>query len=139
MLIGALADATAVPAKTLRYWEAEGLLPPPARTRGGYRNYPDGAVERVAFIRQAQTAGLTLRQIEQILAVRDSGQAPCTSAIAVVDERLSDLDARLRELHRVRGDLTRLRAHLEALDPADCDPADICSAVTKAHVDPDRH
>ena len=43
MLIGALADATGVPAKTLRYWEAEGLLHEPARTTGGYRDYANSS------------------------------------------------------------------------------------------------
>jgi DNA-binding transcriptional MerR regulator len=76
MLIGALAKATGVPAKTLRYWEAEGLLPAPARTDGGYRDYPVETADRVAFIRHAQSAGLTLRQIGEILAIRDDGHPP---------------------------------------------------------------
>jgi DNA-binding transcriptional MerR regulator len=130
MLIGALAEATGVPAKTLRYWESEGLLHAPARTEGGYRDYRDGTIDRIAFIRHAQTAGLTLRQIGEILAIRDGGQAPCAHATDLVDERLADLEARLRELQDTRDALAQLRHRLEALDPADCDPTAICSAVT---------
>jgi DNA-binding transcriptional MerR regulator len=130
MLIGALAKATGVPAKTLRYWEAEGLLPAPARTDGGYRDYPVETADRVAFIRHAQSAGLTLRQIGEILAIRDDGHPPCAHTTVLVDERLTDLEARLRELQETRDVLAQLRQRLTALDPTDCDPTAICSAVT---------
>lgn len=130
MLIGALADATGVPAKTLRYWEGEGLLHEPVRTAGGYRDYPTEAVDRVAFVRHAQAAGLALRQIREVLAVRDGGQPPCRHAAALVDERLTDVEGRLAELERTRATLRDLRRRLAELDPADCDAAAVCSAMT---------
>jgi DNA-binding transcriptional MerR regulator len=132
VLIGALADATGVPAKTLRYWEAEGLLHEPARTDGGYRDYRQDTVDRVAFIRHAQAAGLTLRQISAILAIRDAGDAPCAHAARLVTERLEDVEARLRELRETRASLLELRRRLERLDPTDCDPAAVCSAISSA-------
>src|SRR5215472_16787460 len=49
-----------VPAKTIRFWEDQRLLPPPDRTPAGYRDYGPGVLERLAFIRHAQAAGLTL-------------------------------------------------------------------------------
>jgi DNA-binding transcriptional MerR regulator len=129
VLIGALADATGVPAKTLRYWEAEGLLHAPARTSGGYRDYPAQAVDRVVFIRRAQAAGLTLRQIGEIVALREDGRAVCGHAADLVEERLVDVEARLRELEQTRAALRDLRRRLDDLDPADCDPTSVCSAI----------
>ncbi|MBW3619519.1 MAG: heavy metal-responsive transcriptional regulator [Actinobacteria bacterium] len=131
MLIGELAEATGVTAKTLRYYEQQGLLPAPDRTAGGYRDYDPAIVQRVAFIRQAQAAGLTLRQIGEVLAVRDDGRAPCQHVAEVVDERLGDVEARLRKLRRTRDQLRRLRSRLDELDPADCPPGEICRAVTR--------
>lgn len=132
MLIGVLADATGVPAKTLRYWEAAGLLAEPARTDGGYRDFAEDTVDRVAFIRRAQAAGLTLRQISEILTIRDDGMAPCQHAAELVSERLADVEARLRELEQTRTALRQLRQRLAKLDPVQCDPAAICSAMTRA-------
>lgn len=129
MLIGQLATATGVTTKTLRYYESEGLLHPPARTPGGYRDYPGEAVDRVVFMREAQRAGLTLRQIREVLAVRDGGDAPCAHVAAVVDARLADVERHLRELRRTRARLVALRRRLDGLDPADCASDDICSAV----------
>jgi DNA-binding transcriptional MerR regulator len=132
MRIGGLADATDVTTKTLRYYEAAGLLPPPGRERNGYRDYPSSAVDRVVFIRHAQAAGLTLRQIGEILAVRDGGRAPCRHAADLVDDRLAEVEERLRELRDTRAQLRRLQQRLVALDPTDCAPAAICSAIPPA-------
>ena len=132
MLIGVLADATGVPAKTLRYWEDAGLLPQPPRTDGGYRDYSGETVDRVAFIRHGQAAGLTLRQISEILTIRDGGMAPCVHAADLVNERLAEIEARLHELEQTRAALRLLRHRLAELDPVNCDPAAICSAMTPA-------
>lgn len=77
MLIGDLGAAAGLSAKTIRFYEQFGLLPAPPRTPGGYRDYPAGATSRLAFIRRAQAAGLTLAEIGNILHIRDGGQAPC--------------------------------------------------------------
>lgn len=132
MFIGELAETTGVPAKTLRYWEAEGLLHEPPRTDGGYRDYPVDIVDRVAFIRHAQGAGLTLRQISEIVAIRDDGRVPCGHTAGLVSQRLQEVEARLRELEQTRAALRGLRRRLDALDPADCDPGAICSAMSPA-------
>lgn len=129
MLIGDVAARTGVSAKTLRFYEHRGLLHEPARTAGGYRDYDERAVERVAFIRRAQEAGLTLRQIGEVLAVRDDGRPPCTHVERVVAARLADVEQRLAELERVRDELSVLRDRLADLDAADCDPDRICTAV----------
>jgi DNA-binding transcriptional MerR regulator len=129
MRIGQLATATGVTAKTLRFYEAEGLLPEPDRTPAGYRDYPADATGRVAFIRQAQAAGLTLAQIGQILAIRDHGQPPCQHVAALVDQRLDDVTHRLAELEQTRDELLALRDRLTDLDPADCHDTDICAAI----------
>jgi DNA-binding transcriptional MerR regulator len=128
MLIGELASATGVTTKTLRFYEADGLLPEPDRTAGGYRDYPTGAVDRV-FIRQAQAAGLTLAQIGQILAIRDGGEPPCGHVADLVAARLDDVEQRLEELERTRAELLALRRRVDDLDPAECQDGAICSAI----------
>ena len=129
MLIGHLAEATGVTTKTLRFYEDEGLLPEPARTPAGYRDYPNEAVDRVRFIRHAQAAGLTLADIGQILTIRDGGEPPCDHVSQLVDHRLVEIDRRLTELEHTRAELHALRRRLDTLDPADCDDTGICAAI----------
>lgn len=132
MLIGELATRTGVSTKTLRFYEQRGLLHAPARTPGGYRDYDDAACERVRFIRRAQGAGLTLRQIGEVLTIRDGGQAPCAHVSRSVAEQLDQVEARLTELERTREDLHALQDRLGHLDVADCSDDAICAAITTA-------
>lgn len=120
MRIGELAEHAGVTAKTLRFYEAEGLLPDPGRTSSGYRDYDLAAVDRVAFVRAAQAAGFTLRQVREVLAIQDEGLAPCRHVAELVAERLAEVERRLAELEHTRTRLRQLDERTRRLDPADC-------------------
>ena len=120
MRIGEAAGEAGVTAKTVRFWEDQHLLPPPARTAAGYRDYGPAIVERLAFIRHAQAAGLTLDAIRQVLDLRDGGQPPCVHVTGLIAQRLGQVEARLAELTRTRDQLVILAARAAAQDPADC-------------------
>ena len=121
MRIGELAAISGVTAKTIRFWEAKGLLPDPARTRSGYRDYDADTLERLDFIRHAQTAGLTLAEIRQVLEISDTGQPPCGHVADLIHQHLTDVDERIRELEETRSLLNRLADRAADQDPADCD------------------
>jgi len=120
MRIGEAAGRSGVPARTIRFWEDQRLLPAPARTPAGYRDYDPAVLERLAFIRQAQAAGLTLEHIRQVLGIRDGGQPPCVHVAGLIGRRLAEVEARLAELARARDQLAELAARAAAQDPADC-------------------
>ena len=130
MKIGELAERSGAPTKTIRFWESEGLLPEPERTASGYRDYDDTAVDRIGFIRQAQTAGLTLTQIRQILDVADDGNPPCEHVAVAVSDRLAEVDSRIKELQAMRRHLRSLAERAATQDPADCEG--FCSIITGA-------
>ncbi len=108
MRIGELARLAGVNPRTLRYYERIGLLTPTSRTQAGYRVYSPGDADRLAFIRRAQSVGLSLAEIADIIALRDTGMAPCRHVRALAESKVSDIDARIIELGRLRGDLARL-------------------------------
>lgn len=115
--IGELAERTGLRRDTIRYYEALGVLPEAPRTESGYRLYDHDDVDRLAFVGQAQTLGLTLEEIREILDVVDAGRKPCVH----VRERL---EARLEETRRCIRDLHRLEQRLEdALNRGDSVPA----------------
>ncbi len=120
MKIGEIAGQAGVPAKTIRFWEDQALLPPPARTPSGYRDYDPAILERLAFIRHAQAAGLTLGHIRQVLDIRGGGQPPCVHVTGLISQRLAEVEARLAELARARDQLAALAERAAAQDPADC-------------------
>ena len=126
MNIGTAARQSGLPPKTIRYYEANALLPLAARTTGGYRDFPPEIIARLDFIRRGQAAGLTLAQIGQVLDIRDRGQAPCRHVTDLLDTRLDVIDRQLAELAQLRTTIADLREDAAAGDPATCSPEDVC-------------
>lgn len=129
MRIGELARAAGLNPRTLRYYERIGLLTPSRRTDAGYRLYTPEDARRLAFIRRAQRLGLSLRAIAEILAARDAGTAPCRHVRALAEEQVAEIDRRIAELRRLRGELTRLAERARAVEPVCHAGPAICLAV----------
>jgi DNA-binding transcriptional MerR regulator len=110
MQIGDVVQASGVPAKTIRYYESIGLLPPATRAANNYRRYDAADIERLRFIASARSLGFSLSDIAEVLAARDQGSAPCNRVLGVLDERLSQLDRHIADLLALREDLRRIRA-----------------------------
>ncbi|MFD5700266.1 heavy metal-responsive transcriptional regulator [Streptomyces lasiicapitis] len=131
MRIGELATRSGLTTKTIRFYEQAGLVPEPPRTSGGYRDYPLAAEARLAFIRDAQHAGLTLAEIRGILALRDSGEAPCGHVTDLIDEHLEEINRRMAELRKTRAALRDLARRAAETDPRSCSDADnICRIIS---------
>lgn len=126
MRIGELAERSRVRPSALRYYEQRGLLLPPGRDAAGYRSYDDEAVRRLEFIDRARAAGLTLAQTVDILCIRDDGVAPCVHVQALLDQRLVEVDAQLKQLQALRQNILELRARAASAEPDACDVATIC-------------
>ena len=133
MKIGELAETCGVTAKTIRYYEDIGLLPEPERTPSGYRAYPDTAVDRLGFIRDAQATGLSLTEIHSVLELKDRGSSSCDHTRALLERHLDALDAQIARLQASRTELAALADRAQRLDPADCTDPDRCQVITPAH------
>lgn len=103
---------------TIRFYEREGLLLPVSRTPVGYRQYDDTSVDRMLFIQGAQRLGLSLRDIRELLAVRDTGECACEPAEHLLTRRLIEVDAELARLGTLRAQMAAMLARL----PDDCPP-----------------
>ncbi|WP_351228683.1 heavy metal-responsive transcriptional regulator [Streptomyces sp. NPDC002133] len=130
MRIGKPATASGVTAKTIRFYEQAGLLPEPARTAGGYRDYAPEAVQRLGFIRDVQGAGLSLAEIRSVLELRDDGQAPCGHVTELINAHLAEIDRRMAELVATRAALRGLARRATQTDPATCTEGYICRILT---------
>jgi DNA-binding transcriptional MerR regulator len=115
--VAELAAAAGVGPDTIRYYERAGLIAPPPRTPGGYRRFPPETVDRLRFIQGCQRLGLRLREIGDLLSVRDTGTCPCEPAETLLRRRVAEIDAELARLSRLRADLGRM---LDGLPAAPC-------------------
>ncbi|MGQ0736965.1 MAG: heavy metal-responsive transcriptional regulator [Acidobacteriota bacterium] len=135
--IGEIAERTGVSVETLRYYEKRRLLKAPARTQGGYRVYSDAVLHQVKFIKQAQSLGLTLDDIEQLAAGRmRTNHAPsCKKVRDLLTRRIEDIDARITELREFRHTLDE---HLAACDRALASAAEPACPTIEALDEPRR-
>ena len=129
MRIGQLAERAGVSGKTLRYYEEIGVIGPPPRTPGGYRDYDEAALTRLQFVRAAQAVGLTLGEVREIVALRDRDETPCAHVAALIRQRADELDQRIDELTRMRSELRRLARRAQTLDPDACAPDAVCHII----------
>jgi len=109
MTIARAAEQAGVGVETIRFYERRGLIAQPLKPRGGgYRHYDRETVERIRFIRQAQELGFSLREIDELLALKTDRQADCA------DVRLQAV-AKRQEVERKIGQLEEIRSALDAL------------------------
>ncbi|MDY7562927.1 Cd(II)/Pb(II)-responsive transcriptional regulator [Pseudomonas sp. 10B1] len=109
MKIGELAKLTDCQVETIRYYERESLLPPPARSDGNYRVYTQAHVERLTFIRNCRSLDMTHEEIRSLLSLRDSPQDQCESVNALIDEHIQHVNARVASLQALQTQLLELR------------------------------
>ena len=129
MLIGELAAKSGVPARTIRFYEDKGILPDPARTTAGYRDYDAADIHRLRFVRSAQDAGLRLAEIRGILAIRSEGEAPCQHTMALLETKRVEIASRLEHLGALQAELDRMLEEGHEIGPETCDPDAICSII----------
>ncbi len=109
MTISNAARQAEVGIETIRFYERRGLIEQPPKPVGsGFRVYPEETVQRIRFIRQAQEIGFSLREIDELLALRAD---PATDS-SEVRERAID---KRNEVERKIAHLERIYAALEEL------------------------
>jgi MerR family transcriptional regulator, copper efflux regulator len=111
--IGEVARRAGVGVETIRFYERKGLVPEPPRTPAGYRQYTEEAVSRLRFIQRAQQLGFALREIEELLSLRLATTASVAEVKTRAGAKIREIDARIRDLERVRKSLAAL---VEACD-----------------------
>ena len=122
-------ERAGVSAKTVRYYEAFGLMDEPDRRVNGYRDYSADAVARLKFIRDAQAAGLSLSQTREILHMKSDGESTCSHTTQMLERRLSDVNRQIESLLAAKGELVSLLRRAESLDPGECTDGSRCHVI----------
>ncbi len=128
---GEVAKKLGIGVQTLHFYEREKLIPPPPRSRGGFRLYSPDLIRRVEFIRKAQSLGLPLEEIREILELSLHGACPCGRVEAGLKRQLAEVDQRIAELKGFRGELSDLLEAAHISRPIEGSVA-ICAIVEDA-------
>ena len=106
--IGQVAKQTGVTVEAVRFYEKQGLIAAPQRTDAGYRQYPLDAVKRVQFIQRAKEAGFTLKDIGELLALRQKPGTSCADIKLRATQKIEEVDQKIHDLNRIRDALGRM-------------------------------
>lgn len=125
--IGEVAKRSGLSVKTIRYYEEIGLLGPTVeRSESGYRLFEPQALNRLAFIRRAQSLGLSLIEIAKILEVHDQGELPCGEVKQHLETRLETLSEQIEALEILQSELKGILSGWQDQPPLDRIAQTIC-------------
>jgi|TARA_R110000782_G_scaffold67496_3_gene136352 Cd(II)/Pb(II)-responsive transcriptional regulator len=110
MRIGQLARSVGVDTQTVRFYEREGLLPPPDRQENGYRVYTEKHGERLAFIRRCRILNLSLAEIQELQHYQGAPHQPCRAINALLDDHIAHVRSQITDLQVLEKQLVSLRA-----------------------------
>lgn len=99
--IGEVAKRVGVPTSTLRYYEAEGLLPTVGRSSGGRRLYSQKELEACRVIECLKRSGLSIKQIREFMAMVVEGDRTLASRLEIFRARQESVQQEIAELQRV--------------------------------------
>lgn len=128
MKIGELAARAGCQVETIRYYEQQGLLPQPGRTPGNYRVYGAEHLERLTFIRNCRSLDMTLREVAELLTLRDGPEDSCESVNKLIDEHIGHVNKRIVALKQLQAQLVELRHQCST--PRDIDHCAILGQLT---------
>ena len=105
LTIGKLAKKTEVTIETIRHYQRIGLLAEPDKPGSGYRCYSAIAVTRIRFIKRAQQAGFTLKEIATLLSLDGMH---CADIRQLAEQKCQQIDQRINEFTALRQVLVTL-------------------------------
>lgn len=108
MNIGKAAQASGVPAKTIRYYEEIGLMPAPGRTESGYRDYGAGEVEILRFIQRARSLGFSVKDVGDLLTLWRDRERASADVRRIAQGHVAEVERKIAELETIRRTLQSL-------------------------------
>jgi MerR family copper efflux transcriptional regulator len=120
MNIGLASDRSGVPAKTIRYYESIGLIPPADRTEGNYRDYDGPAVRTLQFLKRARSFGFTIDDCRELLSLYQDRNRTSADVKAIAQRRVAEIEGKIRELEALRDTLGHLVERCHGDERPDC-------------------
>ncbi|MER3431983.1 MAG: heavy metal-responsive transcriptional regulator [Leptolyngbya sp. ERB_1_1] len=125
--ISEAAAKSGLPVKTIRYYDDIGLLNPTVeRSSSGYRLFMPQVIERLAFIKRAQSLGLSLVEVKEILAIHDRGILPCEKVKGQIQDKVAQITEQIEQLNTLRTELQTVLAQWQEQPATELIEATIC-------------
>jgi len=125
--VGELAKEAGCSAQSVRWYEAQGLMPAAARTAGNQRRYGTGHLTRLKFLRHARDLGFSLDDIRELLSLTGRPDIPCEDADRIASRHLGLVEERLAALGELRDELKTMVHECQGGRIAECRVIEVLS------------
>lgn len=118
LTIGRLAREAGINLESIRFYEAQDLVPEPPRSKTGYRLYPVSAVLRLRFIKRAQDLGFSLKQLKELLSLAESRTTDCGEVRVLAQAKVDEISKKIQTLEAMKQAPTVLAESCPGTGPA---------------------
>ncbi len=119
MNIGAAAEASGLPPKTIRYYEEIGLLVP-QRGTNGYRDYSATDVHRLKFLQRSRGLGFSIEECRMLLSLYDDKHRASADVKTLAQQKISEIEDKITQLQSLKSTLGELVQHCHGDRRPDC-------------------
>ena len=120
MNISEAARASGVSAKTIRYYEAAGLIATANRSAGGYRVYTQEDVLVLRFIKRARDLGFSIDRIRRLLDLWRNKSRASRDVKRLAVDHVAEITAKIAAMRTVRDAVQELADRCEGDDRPEC-------------------
>ena len=120
MNIGEAASASGVSAKSIRYYEAAGLIATAGRTGGGYRVYTQADLYVLRFIKRARDLGFSIDRIRRLLDLWQNKSRASRDVKRLALDHIADITAKIAAMSTVRDAVQELADKCDGDDRPEC-------------------
>lgn len=119
MNIGAVAQKSGLPTKTIRYYEEIGLVQP-TRKENGYREFADQDLKRLSFLQRARSLGFSIEECRELLSLYDNTKRASADVRKITRLKIQEVDRKILELKALKKALSDLEATCKGDQSPDC-------------------
>lgn len=120
MRIGDLARSADVSAKTIRYYESVGLIPPAQRRENGYRDYDLRDVRTLRFIHRARGLGFSVEDVRNLLTLWQDRERASADVKSLALRHVAAIEDKVAELESMRAAILHLAERCHGDDRPEC-------------------
>ncbi|MGB0635644.1 MAG: MerR family DNA-binding protein [Paracoccaceae bacterium] len=120
MNIGKAASLSGLTVKTIRYYSDIGIIKPYVNVRTGYRDFSESDVAKLLFVGNARKFNFNIEECRELLSLYEDEFRPSRDVKRLTLEKISEIDAKLGELKKLKKELSTLAKLCEGNDRPNC-------------------
>lgn len=129
-----IAHQSGVSADTVRHYVNIGLLHPERNPRNGYKLFDKADAHTIRFVKQAQSLGFTLAEIQEIVGHSRQHESPCPQVREIIQRRIDENRARLKALNDLQQRMETALQMWQSMPDGVPDGNSICHLIESIYV-----